>query len=34
VQPLSPNEIPPGPSFPVPFLAPTAATQSSTPGLK
>jgi len=34
VQPLSPNEVPPGPSFPIPFLAPTAATQATAPGAK
>jgi pilus assembly protein CpaC len=34
VQPLSPNDVPPGPLFPIPFLAPTAATQPATPGAK
>jgi pilus assembly protein CpaC len=34
VQPLSPNEVPPGPSFPIQFLAPTAATQAGTVGSK
>lgn len=31
VQPLSPGQVPPGPNFTVPFLAPTGATQSAAP---
>jgi len=31
VQPLSPGQVPPGPNFTVPFLAPTGATEAAAP---